>query len=65
MGTDLARYRRELLADPALVERVLAALPAVAETERVVVRVRPEDVDRGIYRALEVAVGGIVARVEL
>lgn len=63
MTADLSRYQRELLADPARCDRILAALPPTTpEPETVIVRVRSTEVDRGICRAL--AVSGISAHVE-
>jgi hypothetical protein len=61
-----ARYRRELLAVPALVERILSELPPVPEEpESVTVGGRRADGERGIARALALAVAGVSARVEL
>jgi hypothetical protein len=66
MSRDVDRYRRELLADPALCDRILTKWPMVREPEAVVVRVRRENVDRGIVRALRwLSEAGVPARVEL
>jgi hypothetical protein len=66
MSREVDRYRRELLANPALSEHVLAELPMVSEPEAVVVRVRRENADRGIARALRwMSDAGVPARVEL
>jgi hypothetical protein len=61
----LRRFRQEFLAQPELAGRVLATVGATVEPERVTVRVRREDVDRGICRALALAAHGVLARVEL
>lgn len=66
MSVDLQRHVRELAADPALVQRILDTLPPVPPgPEPVIVRVRPEDVDRGIARAIVLAITSVLATVEL
>jgi hypothetical protein len=58
----------ELQADPALAETVTGRselFPAVPEElEAVLVRTRRHDIDRGIARALALAVAGISAQVD-
>jgi len=61
----LRELRAELQRGPALADRILATLPAVPEPDTVLVRVSRADADRGICRALALAVVGIPARVEL
>jgi len=62
----LRRFRQECLAKPELAGRILATLGEPAsEPDMVLVRVRHEDVDRGICRALALAAHGVLARVEL
>jgi hypothetical protein len=62
----LHRFRQEFLTRPELAERVLATLGEPApEPERVTVRVKREDVDRGICRCLALSAHGIMARVDL
>ena len=66
MSAELARFERELLADPALSRRVLRRLPpAPAEPERVI-RCCRQTVDLAIARALAKAVVlGKLWRVEI
>jgi hypothetical protein len=55
----LARFERELLGAPALVEAILVrsdAFPAVQEEPERVIRCRAENLDRAIARALARAV---------
>ena len=60
------RYQAELHDDPALGQRILNTLPPVPpEPEPVIVRVRREDVDRGIARAIALTIAGLLATVEL
>ena len=59
------RYGRELLADPALCERILRELPpASAEPERVLIKTDAGSVDSAIYKALALAVQGIESQIE-
>lgn len=64
----LRKFERELLADRALVEKILSdekRFPrGPQEPEPVTIRVRREDVERGICRAIALAAQGILATVE-
>jgi len=67
MNADVARYRRELLADPAaLVERILRELPPVADEPERVIRCSRGNAEQAVCRALaRVAVRREVWRVEM
>jgi hypothetical protein len=58
-------YERDLLQDPALVERILREFAAVGEGERVIIRTDLASVHAAIARALALAVAGIKAGIEL
>jgi hypothetical protein len=66
MTGSLSRYLSELAAAPALTGQILDTLPPLPRGgEPVIVRVRPEYVDRGTARAIALAVEGVLATVEL
>ena len=62
----VSSFERVLCNAPALVERILAELPAVPTApERVVIKADVVSVDSAICKALALAVLGIEARLEL
>lgn len=70
MSGELARFERELQADPALVDATLAQpdvfLPVPAQLEPVIIRTDAASVDLALARAFALAVmDGILVRVEL
>ena len=69
VSTDIARYMREMIANPTLAEAVMARSdlfpPPPTAPGRVTVRVLRRDADRGIARALALTVAGIAVRVEV
>lgn len=58
-------FEHELLADPALVARIVAEFPAVEEPEVVIIRTDTAGVDTAIVKSLALAVAGVEARIEL
>jgi hypothetical protein len=60
-----ARLRAELQHDPALVERILGELPAVAEQNKIVIRTDAASVDLAVARALALTTSGAICRLEL
>lgn len=63
--SDVARYERELLQNPALAESTLRELPPGEEPKRVTIRTDPHSLDVAIIKALALAVQGVEARIEL
>jgi hypothetical protein len=64
--SNLARYDRELLANPELVEYIMRELPPVTEEPERVIRCSAQNVERAVCRALARAVAwGECWRVEL
>lgn len=52
MSRQLESFEHELLADPALVERILATLPPVEDEQERIIRCSPENLERAICRAI-------------